>query len=176
VTNIIYTKPWTRVNDAFIKTNRIDASVVPANITHPLIDSLPNSNSTRYTADFYLKIGVDIVTETVFNYPYPFVTEKTLRPINCKRMFIVVGAPYTLKMLHSKGFVTFDDIIDESYDSIEDPEERFLSIVRSIEKFCALELSEVKKYYDNNCNKFNHNWHTLKNLKQLEIQQFISRC
>jgi hypothetical protein len=169
--SIIQPVPWTRINDAFVKTASINASVVPR-ITHPLVASSPNSRRTHYTADFYSKISVDIVAETVFNYPYPVITEKTLRPINCKRMFIIVGAPHVLKLLHSKGFVTFNDIIDESYDSIADPEKRFLAIINSVEKFCALDLNEVKKYYKTNSNKFDHNWHTLKNLKQLEIKQF----
>ena len=169
--SIIQPVPWTRVNDAFIKTNRINTPLV-SKVTHPLVSSLPNSKQTQYTADFYSKIAVDIVAETVFNYPYPAITEKTLRPINCKRMFIVVGPPYVLKLLHSKGFITFNDIIDESYDSINNPEERFLAIINSVEKFCAHDLDEVKKYYETNANKFDHNWRTLKNLKQLEIQQF----
>jgi hypothetical protein len=169
--SIIQPVPWVRINDEFIRTDRINASLVPS-ITHPMVSSPPNSIQTRYTADFYSKIAVDIVTETVFNYPYPAITEKTLRPINCKRMFIIVGATHVLKLLHSKGFITFNDIIDESYDSINDPEERFLAIINSVEKFCALDLDEVKKYYETNSNKFDHNWHTLKSLKQLEIQQF----
>ena len=88
-------------------------------------------------------------------------------------MFIIVGAPYTLRLLHSKGIKTFDDIINESYDSIEDPEERLLSIVNSIENFCKLDLIDIKKYYINNCDKFSHNWHILKNLAQVEANQII---
>lgn len=170
--NIINVTPQTRINDQFIYTDRIDATPVCKNIVHPLVVDGPNTPTLRYFADFYLKIGLDIVTETVFKYPYRYISEKTLRPINCKRMFILVSSAHTLKLLHSKGFVTFDDIIDESYDSIENAEERFLSIVNSIEQFCMLDITEIKKYYIHNSWKFDHNWRTLKNLKQLEIQQF----
>lgn len=170
---IINLLPQTRINDDFITSDQINATPVDISVNHPLVTSEPNSRSTRYTADFYSKIGLDIVTETVFHYPYPYISEKTIRPINCKRMFIIVGAPYTLELLHSKGIKTFDDIIDESYDRIVDPEKRFFSIINSIENFCALDLMEIKQYYNNNCDKFSHNWHTLKNLPRQEIQQFI---
>ena len=160
------------VNDAFITTGCVDASPVCIPVTHPLINSNPKTPGTRYTADFFSKVGLDIVTETIFKYPYPCVTEKTLRPINCKRMFIVVGAPHTLKLLHSKGFVTFDDIINESYDSIENAEDRFLAIVNAVEKFCTLSIDEIKNYYRENQWKFDQNWRILKQLKQLEINQF----
>ena len=170
--NLIQTLPQVTVNDNFIHSYRIDATPIHDHVTHPLINSDPKTLGTRYTADFFSKIGLDIVTETIFKYPYPCVTEKTLRPINCKRMFVIVGAPHTLKLLHSKGFVSFDNIIDESYDIINNAEERFLSIVSAVEKFCTLSIEEIKNYYRENQWRLDHNWRTLKNLKQLEIEQF----
>lgn len=172
--NIIKIDPFTRVNDAWINTQQINASPVLQDVRHPLITSGPTGGNiaTHYYADFYSKIALDIVTETAFHYPYPRICEKTLRPINCKRMFIIVGPPGVLKLLHSKGFVTFGDIIDESYDNIHNAEERFLSIVCAIEQFCNMDLAQIKLYYNANRWKFDHNWHTLKNLLQSEIQEF----
>ncbi len=170
---IIKTYPQTRINESFVKSGQINATPIDTSVSHPLVTGSPLDSSARYTADFYSKIALDIVTESVFNYPYQLLTEKTLRPINCKRMFIIVGAPYSLALLHSKGFKTFDDIIDESYDRIEDAEQRFKSIVNSIEKFCALDLAQIKKYYNDNREKFSHNWHTLKNLPWAEVQKIF---
>ena len=75
--SIIQPVPWTNINDTFIKTDRINASAIPNRITHPVVSS-PVVHLTNYVEDFYSKIAVDIVTETVFNYPYPIITEKTL--------------------------------------------------------------------------------------------------
>ena len=175
---LIKVEPFTRVNDSFIQTNRVDASPVDRTISHPLITSGPSAGliagpgTTHYFADFYSKIALDIVTETVFNYPYPCICEKTLRPINCKRMFIIVGPAHSLKLLHSRGFKTFGDIIDESYDTIENPEERFLAVVDEIERFCKLDLDQIKTYYNNNSSKFDHNWRTMKQLSQDELEKF----
>jgi len=171
---LIKLEPFTRVNDSFVQTDRVDATPILHDVSHPLITSGPSGglNSTHFSADFYKKIALDIVTETVFNYPYPRICEKTLRPINCKRMFIIFGATGSLKLLHSRGILTFGDIIDESYDTIENPEERFLAAVDSVEKFCQLDLDTIKTYYKNNSWKFDHNWQTMKNLLQAELQKF----
>jgi len=171
--NIIKIDPFTRVNDNWIRTEQINASPVLADVQHPLITSGPSGGgTTHFYADFYSKIALDIVTETAFHYPYARICEKTLRPINCKRMFIIVGPAGSLKLLHSKGFETFGDIIDESYDDIYNAQERFLSVVNAIEQFCKLDLDQIKSYYNTNRQKFDHNWHTLKNLLQSEIQEF----
>jgi hypothetical protein len=173
--NIIKIDPSTRVNEQFVISSRINAAPIAHDSLHPLITSGPINrvlSHTKYTADFYSKIALDIVTETVFNYPYPYFTEKTLRPINCKRMFIIVGPPGMLKVLHSLGIETFGDIINESYDDIIDAEERFLSIIDSIEQFCEISLEEIKEYYNNNRRKFDHNWHVMKNLANSEILKF----
>jgi len=171
---LIKLDPFTRVNDSFVQTDRVDATPVLQDVSHPLITTGPSAgaNTTHYSADFYKKIALDIVTETVFNYPYPRICEKTLRPINCKRMFIIVGPAHSLKLLQSRGIMTFGDIINESYDTIENPEERFLSVVDAIDQFCKLDLDKIKNYYRNNRWKFDHNWQTMKNLLQVELQKF----
>ena len=114
----IVTDPFTRVNETWAD-NTVPWSVVAQNYKHPLIQG--HANDTRFQTEFYKHIAVDIVTEFVYNYPYPQISEKTLRPISCKRMFILVAAPGTLALLHRKGFRTFADVIDEEYDAELDP-------------------------------------------------------
>ena len=140
-----------------------------------LIPILQVANSTQYRAEFYSKIALDIVTETVFNYPYPYISEKTLRPIACKRMFIIVGATNTLATLKTYGFKTWSDLIDESYDSIADPEERFLSVVKSVNNFCKLPLADVKQFLLNNQDRLDHNFQVLQSLKTQEVSKLRSK-
>jgi hypothetical protein len=168
---ILYSNPITRINDKFIFDSSIDATPVYNDISHPLIKTGPNDPQEFHSASFYSKIALDIVTETVFDYPYPTITEKTLKPIACKRMFIVLGPAGILDLLKSKNFQTFDDILDESYDSIDDAMARFKSVVNSINNFLSLPLKEIKQYYQLNQQKFEHNFQTLKNLQRLEIEQ-----
>ena len=172
--NLIEVLPKTTINDQFVSDNSIDASS-PGNvdIRHPLITGF--NSHTRYQADFYKYVAVDIVVETVINYPYPYISEKTLRPLACKRMLIILGAPGTLKLLKSKGFVTFDDFINESYDDIQDPPARFKAVEKEIKKICDTPLEDIKDYMKNNSEKFEHNFSVLVNLQNTELKQIAEK-
>jgi len=166
---IISVDPVTRINDQFAQ----DASINCLYPSHDLISELVSSsaNQTRYGADFYENIALDIVNETVFDYPYPCITEKTLRPIACKRMFVIVGPAGILNLLHQLGFESWGDIIDESYDSLTDPQERFLSVVNSINEFCQLPLDEIKKFLTDNQSRLEYNYSIFQNLKNQELNK-----
>lgn len=160
--------PWTRVNDQFVRSDRIDAHTPCGKISHPLIDTLPNNGKLQES--FYKNIALDIVTESVFHYPYPFISEKTFRPIACKRMFLLVAPAGTLAALKSRGFRSFDDIIDESYDEIQDPEQRFLKIVSEIDRFCQMPLEDIKSYYRDHRDLFDYNFDILSSIIDDEHQ------
>jgi len=72
----------------------------------------------------YSESSFDIVFETV--YDYFFATEKTLRPIFEKKPFMVFASPNFHKKLSEKyGFKLYDNLIDYSFDSIENTRERY---------------------------------------------------
>lgn len=162
-------QPFTRVRDTWISTE-IDATPVEHTIVHPLVKHQPNSNVTRWQADFYRHIALDIVAESVYNYPYPYVTEKTLRPIACKRMFIVVGAPGILKLLHSKNFITFSDIIDESYDLETDNVLRWKKIEQAILNFVDQPIETIRQIVKDKSDVLEHNYQTLIKLERQELK------
>ena len=164
---LIKVDPNTRINDKFIYKN-IDCIAPQHDIVSNLVSGKP-SDATRYQAPFYEKIALDIVTETAFNYPYPYISEKTIRPIACKRMFAIIGPQHMLKFLQDVGFKTWNDIIDESYDDIRDPEKRFLAASKSIKDFCEIPLERIKTYLKINNEKLEHNFQQLANYKQKEM-------
>lgn len=67
-----------------------------------------------------------------------FPTEKTYKPIACRKPFIVFSTPFFLKEFRKLGYKTFSPYIDESYDTIEDDNERLNAIVNEIERLCEL--------------------------------------
>lgn len=172
---IIKLLPTTRVNDLFVLSDDINATPLTKNLRHPLVTSKPNDSNTRFQADFYKHIACDIVVETVFNYPYPYISEKTLRSFACKRMLIVLGPAGVLNLLKSKGFETFNDIINEEYDNIQDPIQRFNAVVTEIKKMCNTPLDVIKTYMKKNSDKFEHNFINLKNLQELELQKIAQQ-
>jgi hypothetical protein len=121
--------------------------------THPLIsvsfENIVNTVDTKeFRSDWYEKIFVDLVTETVYHYPYAQVTEKTLRPIISSRPFLVVGAPNTLKWLHELGFQTFHDFWLEDYDQETDPNQRFRMIIDTIKLIDSWSLDRCRETID----------------------------
>ena len=173
--NLVLLSPATRVNDCFVSDTDINASL-PVNVKkNALVAGNPNDPNTRFQAEFYKKIACDIVSETVFNYPYPYISEKILRPIACKRMFIVLGPCGILELLKQKGFQTFGDFINEEYDQITDPKERFIRVVSEIKNLCNTPLSSIQYYIRTNSAKFEHNFTHLKKLQELELQQIADK-
>ena len=101
---------------------------------------LPGSASARIPQDtdsFW-----HIVTETVFYYDKLHLTEKIFKPIVSKQPFMLLAAPGNLAYLKRYGFKTFDSIIDESYDNIQDPVLRTEAVVKQLCWYCALTLGE----------------------------------
>jgi hypothetical protein len=84
-----------------------------------------------------------VVCETQFSNDITFFTEKTAKPIIAKRLFIMIAGQYYLKHLRSLGFRTFGHIVDESYDEMENNEERWTAAIKQVEKLCALDPTYV---------------------------------
>lgn len=106
-------------------------------------------NNTLFTASSALPYSIynqsfySIVAETLIYNEYSFYTEKIVKPMLAKRPFIVFAGPYYLKNLKKLGFKTFDGIIDESYDSIVDYQQRFKSAWEQVEKIMLCDPTEI---------------------------------
>jgi hypothetical protein len=159
--------PFTRVNDFWINVDYINGETPQNGHQDVIIQGKPDD--TQFFAEFYNNITLDVVTETVFNYPHPQITEKTLRPILHKRMFIIVGAPNILSTLHDMGFQTFPELIDESYDVITNPISRFNAIMVVIKKFCNMPLEDVLVYMESIEDRLENNFSLLKKLESIEL-------
>ena len=72
------------------------------------------------------------------------ITEKTIRAMMLNHMFVMIGPPRLLMSLHEKGYKTFEDIWDESYDLIEDDKER---LVKSLNICKELIEGDIESLY-----------------------------
>jgi len=95
-----------------------------------------------------------LVTETVFNYPYSFRTEKIWKPIAIGHPFIVAANAGFYRDLHRMGFKTFGHVIDESFDSIENNQDRLERIAQVVEDLCQQDLASFLSECYNVC-KYN---------------------
>jgi hypothetical protein len=84
----------------------------------------------------YIDSYFSVVTETIFDYPYTFRTEKIWKPMIMEHPFVAAANPGYYRDLHSAGFQTFGHLIDESFDSIDDPKSRADRIVDTVADIC----------------------------------------
>jgi len=175
----IYTNTKTQWNENWNQFGKLISNTSKESFKDPLITGKPNGQhkigAGDYQQEFYQKIGIDIVTETAFAYPYPSTTEKIFRPIINKRMFLVIGPANTLKFLKTKGFQTFDPFINETYDSITDPVNRMESILAEIDRLVTLPLDTIRNAVLQYTDVLNLNFTTVMNLEKLELQKVKER-
>jgi hypothetical protein len=73
----------------------------------------------------YNQTAYSVVTESCIQNHFSFFTEKIVKPIMARRLFVMFSGKGYLVNLRKLGFQTFDNIIDESYDSIDNNAERW---------------------------------------------------
>jgi hypothetical protein len=91
----------------------------------------------------YNQTAYSLVCETNCDQDYVFFTEKTVKPILARRLFVLVANRYSLAMLRDLGFKTFDSIIDESYDSMEMIYGRQMAAMAQIKWLCEQDQATV---------------------------------
>lgn len=108
-----------------------------------------NTNLIRnLSQDIYQDTYCSIVGETTFQHyrtqvPPLMLTEKTYSACANLHMFIIAGAAGSLALLKKQGFETFDDIWDESYDTITNTAQRLRAICETISYVNTLDMPSV---------------------------------
>lgn len=74
-----------------------------------------------------------------------WITEKVVKNLYIGKPFILMGAPYSLEKLQSKGFKTFSEIIDESYDKIPNNHQRLTAVLGEIDRLASQDTSSLHK-------------------------------
>ena len=135
---------------------------------------LEEHNNVQWTVDFvryyghsmslsqvipiniYNQTAYSLVCETNFHNDYIFYTEKTVKPIIGRRLFITLSHQYALQGLRELGFRTFDGIIDESYDQMDLPQERHAAALEQLKWLCQQPQeqiqSQIQEIVDHNYN------------------------
>jgi hypothetical protein len=118
-----------------------------------------------------------IVTETVFYYDKLHLTEKIFKPIVMKQPFMLLGAVGNLAYLKSYGFKTFDGIIDESYDTIQDNDLRTEAVVAQIAWYCALSSEEKQSVIEAIAPIVEYNFHHFYGeFKHIITKELLDNC
>ena len=105
---------------------------------------------------------ISLITEPVFFERESILTEKTIMSIYSGTLPIWVGGWRCADALRSFGFDVFDDIVDHSYQDLDDPFDRcYHAIERNLNLLRDFDLAH--KFIQNNKSRFEHNLNLLKN-------------
>lgn len=151
-----------------------------------------NGHSQWYVkTDHHEKTRFSVITETAYcnkrisekiqeqglsfdspTIPCGFATEKTFRAILGRHAFVMISTTGFLSQLREMGYMTFHPYIDESYDLIQDDQERMLAAVEQIHKLCEMDdqswyafQQQVEHIIEHNVNMLldsHHNQHCVK--------------
>jgi len=132
-------------------------------------------NTRCYTDSWF-----SLVTETIFDYPHTFRTEKIWKPILMAHPFVVAANQGYLQDLRDAGFQTFHTLIDEGYDQVDNPQkriERIINTVSNISKSGAAEFWEASrdicKYNQQRLVEYNREQRAL---LPASLEQYLNQC
>lgn len=98
----------------------------PIHDIYPNIDCDNASNFDQSLRFLYRDSVIEIVLETTFFVKGVFVTEKFLNAVYGYNFPIVISTAGTVEYCRQNGFDMFDDVIDHSYDLVQEPMQRII--------------------------------------------------
>lgn len=101
---------------------------------------------------------LEVVQETSVFPETLFISEKTLKAILGKNMFLLIGNKSTLNFLRMLGFKTFDKVFNETYDDLTFDFKRVQEVSNQLHWFCSLPEKEAVKLRESVDDIVEHNY------------------
>jgi hypothetical protein len=95
------------------------------------------NNHSLQEPKYFSNAYCNIVMETHFDADSSsgvFLTEKTFKPIKHGQLFFVAGPAGSLQALRDLGYRTFDSVLDNTYDRIQDNTQRWIKLCDAIQQ------------------------------------------
>ena len=138
------------------------------------LDNDQRNNHSLITADHFTQSYCNIVIESQFDVDQShaaFLSEKTFKPIKHAQLFFVAGGQHSLSALRKLGYSTFDDILDTSYDEIENSTQRWIALRNSIMQA----QPNLYNLYKQAINDIKHNQQLFVSNKQHRLNTLIEK-
>jgi hypothetical protein len=106
------------------------------------LDAAAHNDHSVHVAAHYESTACSIVLETHFDADGSngaFLTEKTFKCLKHGHPFVLFAPANSLQALRTMGYRTFDQVIDNSYDSITDNTQRYLAVIATIRKLALVD-------------------------------------
>jgi len=120
----------------------------------------------------YLDSYFSLISETVQAFPYSFRTEKIWKPVAIGHPWIAIANRGYYKDIRNLGFRTFGDLIDESFDYIDNNQDRLERVAQVVEDLCQQDLQAFLTAAQPACK---YNQQLLAELRPQVRAQFLDR-
>ena len=125
----------------------------------------------------YNQTAYSVVAESAIQNHFSLFSEKVVKPIMARRLFVMFSGKGYLDNLRKLGFQTFGNIIDESYDSIDNNSERWQQAWNQVEWLNQqpqeLVLEKIRPIVEHNFSvMMNTDWHGI--FRQQLTQDFVN--
>jgi len=110
------------------------------------LNSKQHNQHWTLVADHYDNSYVHLVFETFFDADCSggaFISEKIFKPIRHAQPFVVFGTAGSLQVLRDLGYRTFDHVINNSYDTVQNNTERYQCVRAELERLNCLNLHDL---------------------------------
>ena len=115
-------------------------------------------SSLKYTTkSHYADTIFNIITETTCDTNSLNLTEKSFKGIANCHPYLVIGDVNTHKHIKDLGFELYEDLIDYSFDSIDDSENRLNSALKEVKRIYNIGESGILEWYKKNIDKIEYN-------------------
>jgi hypothetical protein len=105
--------------------------------TSDQLDQTQRNNHSETESKYHINSYCNIVMETHWDADQSggtFLTEKTFKPIKHGQLFFVAGPAGSLQALRDLGYKTFDTVLDNMYDRIEDNTQRWRRLCDAVDQ------------------------------------------
>lgn len=127
-------------NDQRLQYPYVSPNLDPAWEVKPEMD---NSVSGIVPWEIYNRTWFTVLCETLGSGRVFLSAEKMAKCFQARRLFVVLAIQGFLQRYRDWGFETFGDIIDESYDSIEDDLQRWRLALEQVQWLCSQDLPAI---------------------------------
>lgn len=144
-------------------------------------DNLEDNDHNSFEKVFqnhYKNSYCNFVVETHFSLENEIgttLTEKVVKPICHNQFFVIIGPPHTLKELKKMGYKTFDRVIDESYDDIEDNQKRIEKVIDLCSEIASMPIDTLHELYLDLKPEITHNSNLFRSSKKQRLIELITK-
>jgi hypothetical protein len=138
-------------------------------------DAEAHNDHRLVNIDLYHGSRCHVVIETMFDVDQSggaFLSEKTYKCIKYGQPFVIAGGAGSLAALRQQGYRVFDGIIDNSYDDIQDANQRWQAILNSLHE---IRRAPSQEWWDACRSDVLHNQHQFQNKVNAGLERLISR-